>query len=60
MADSTKLRRKSAMIVAALENVRTLVTDDGASAEELEVFREAGINVIVASLAQNALRQQGA
>jgi DeoR family ulaG and ulaABCDEF operon transcriptional repressor len=60
MADSTKLRRKSAMIVAALENVRTLVTDDGASAEELDTFREAGIEVIVASMAQDALRKQGA
>ena len=48
------------MIVAALENVRTLVTDDGASAEELDAFREAGIEVIVASMAQDALRKQGA
>jgi DeoR family ulaG and ulaABCDEF operon transcriptional repressor len=60
MADSSKLRRKSAMIVAALENVRTLVTDDGASAEELESFRAAGIEVIVAGIAQDELRQQGA
>jgi DeoR family ulaG and ulaABCDEF operon transcriptional repressor len=60
MADSSKLRRKSAMIVAALENVRTLVTDDGASAEELETFRAAGIEVIIATCAQDGLRKQGA
>jgi DeoR family transcriptional regulator, ulaG and ulaABCDEF operon transcriptional repressor len=60
MADSSKLRRKSAMIVAALDNVRTLVTDDGAAAEALEAFRAVGIEVIVASTATNELRKQGA
>jgi DeoR family ulaG and ulaABCDEF operon transcriptional repressor len=60
MADSSKLRRKSAMIVAALENVRTLITDDGASVEELDAFRAIGIEVIVASLAQEELRRHGA
>jgi DeoR family ulaG and ulaABCDEF operon transcriptional repressor len=57
MADSSKLRRKSAMIVAALGNVRTLVTDEGASAEELDTIRAAGIEVIVASIAQDELRR---
>src|SRR5580658_3342059 len=60
MADSSKLRRKSAMIVAALENVRTVITDDGASAEELDPFRASGIEVIVASVAKDELRKQGA
>ena len=32
MADSSKLRRKSAMIVAGLERINTIVTDDGAQA----------------------------
>jgi DeoR family ulaG and ulaABCDEF operon transcriptional repressor len=58
MADSSKLRRKSSMIVAALKEISTLVTDEGASAEELEPFRAAGIEVIVASLAEDdQLRQ---
>ena len=30
MADSSKLRRKSAMIVAGLDRINTIVTDDGA------------------------------
>jgi DeoR family ulaG and ulaABCDEF operon transcriptional repressor len=59
MADSSKLRRKSAMIVAALDKVRTLVTDDGASAEELDTFRAAGVEVIVASIVPDELRKQG-
>jgi DeoR/GlpR family transcriptional regulator of sugar metabolism len=48
MADSSKLRRKSAMIVAGLDRIHTIVTDDGARQEELEDFRAAGIKVIVA------------
>jgi len=51
MADSSKLRRKSAMIVAGLDRINTLVTDDGARPEELEAFQSAGIKVIVAQVA---------
>jgi DeoR family transcriptional regulator, ulaG and ulaABCDEF operon transcriptional repressor len=50
MADSSKLRRKSAMIVAGLDRINTIVTDDGAKAEELEEFQAAGIKVIVAKV----------
>jgi len=50
MADSSKLRRKSAMIVAGLDRINTIVTDDGARPDELEDFRSAGINVIVAKV----------
>jgi DeoR/GlpR family transcriptional regulator of sugar metabolism len=50
MADSSKLRRKSAMIVAGLDRINTIVTDDGAKSEELEDFRSAGIKVIVAKV----------
>ena len=52
MADSSKLRRKSAMIVAGLDRINTIVTDDGAKAEELEDFRSAGIKVIVAKVTE--------
>jgi DeoR family ulaG and ulaABCDEF operon transcriptional repressor len=47
MADSRKLRNRSSMIVADLERISVLITDDGARAEELDVFRTAGIEVIV-------------
>jgi DeoR/GlpR family transcriptional regulator of sugar metabolism len=50
MADSSKLRRKSAMIVAGLDRINTIVTDDGAKPEELEEFQAAGIKVIVAKV----------
>jgi len=48
MADSRKLRNRSSMIVAGLERISVLITDDGAKPEELEVFRKANIEVIVA------------
>ena len=53
MADSSKLRQKSAMIDTGLERISTIITDDGAKPEELEVFKAAGIKVIVASVSQD-------
>ena len=50
MADSSKLRRKSSMIVVGLDRINTIVTDDSARPEELEDFRAAGIKVIVAQV----------
>jgi DeoR/GlpR family transcriptional regulator of sugar metabolism len=50
MADSTKLRRKSSMLVAALDKVTTLITDSRASPEEIETFKAEGVEVIVAEV----------
>ncbi len=50
MADSRKLRQRSSMIVAPLERISTLITDDGAKEDELKLFRAAGITVIVAEV----------
>jgi hypothetical protein len=36
------------MIVAGLERISTLITDDGARPVELDLFKAAGIHVIVA------------
>jgi DeoR/GlpR family transcriptional regulator of sugar metabolism len=38
------------MVVAGLDRINTIVTDDGAKPEELEDFRTAGIKVIVAKV----------
>ena len=46
LADSRKLRQRSSMIVAGLDRISTLVTDAGASEEDLEPLRSAGIRVI--------------
>jgi DeoR/GlpR family transcriptional regulator of sugar metabolism len=50
LADSTKLARRSSMVVAGLDQVSTLVTDDGAGEAELEVLRRAGVEIIVAEV----------
>ena len=51
LADSRKMRQRSSMIVAPLERISTLITDDGATEEELELFRAAGIKVMKANVA---------
>ena len=52
MADSRKLRQKSAMIVTGLDRISTIITDEGAREDELEVFRTAGIKVVVATVTE--------
>jgi DeoR family ulaG and ulaABCDEF operon transcriptional repressor len=60
MADSSKLRQKSAMIVTGLDRISTIVTDDGAQPEELEGFRSMGITVIVAQVSEEDMLQKTA
>jgi DeoR family ulaG and ulaABCDEF operon transcriptional repressor len=50
LADSRKLRQHSSMIVAGLDRISTLVTDDGATREELEVFAAANVHVVIAEV----------
>ena len=50
MADSHKFGQRSSMIVAPLNRISTLVTDSGATEDDLKVFRDAGINVVVAEV----------
>lgn len=52
MADSTKLRRKSSTIVAPLKGITTLITDNGANAEDLDIFKVAGVQVIIAQVSE--------
>ena len=60
MADSTKLKRKSSMIVTSLESITTLITDNGAEPEDLEIFKAAGLQVIIARVSQEDSLQQSA
>jgi DeoR family ulaG and ulaABCDEF operon transcriptional repressor len=50
LADSRKLRQRSPMVVAPMERISKLITDDGATDDELKLFRNAGIQVIVATV----------
>jgi DeoR family ulaG and ulaABCDEF operon transcriptional repressor len=58
MADSSKLQQRSSMIVASLEQISTLITDDGAHDETLAPFRDAGIEVIEAKVESEDEREQ--
>jgi DeoR family transcriptional regulator, ulaG and ulaABCDEF operon transcriptional repressor len=46
LADSRKLRQRSAMIVTDLSRLSTLITDWGATEEELKPLQNAGVRVI--------------
>jgi DeoR family ulaG and ulaABCDEF operon transcriptional repressor len=48
LADSRKLRQRSANIVADLKRISTFITDTEATEEELKPFRDAQIRVILA------------
>jgi DeoR family ulaG and ulaABCDEF operon transcriptional repressor len=47
LADSSKLRRQSSMVVTELSRLTVLVTDDGARSEELEPFAAANVKIVV-------------
>ena len=60
LADSRKLRRRSSIVIAGLERLTALVTDDGATESELEPFRTAGVKVIQAEIdAHDRLAEAG-
>jgi len=46
LADSSKLGKRSNYIFESVENVDTLITDSGASAEQIAPLEEAGIKII--------------
>jgi DeoR family ulaG and ulaABCDEF operon transcriptional repressor len=60
MADSRKLRQRSSIIVAPLERISTLVTDDGAAEEDLTALRAAGVQVVIAPVEAVDRRQRSA
>lgn len=52
MADSRKLRQRSSMILTGLDRVKTFITDSGATREELEILRRAGVDVVIAEVTE--------
>ncbi len=53
MADSSKLRQHSSMIVTSLDRISILVTDNGATRKELEVFANANVQVVLAEVTED-------
>jgi DeoR family transcriptional regulator of aga operon len=48
IADSSKLGGHAFARICPIERIETLVTDSGASAETLDAFRAAGVQVVCA------------
>jgi DeoR/GlpR family transcriptional regulator of sugar metabolism len=48
VADHTKLGKVSTVWVAPISSIHTVVTDSGACSEQLDLFRQAGVHVVVA------------
>ncbi|WGF88446.1 DeoR/GlpR family DNA-binding transcription regulator [Marinivivus vitaminiproducens] len=48
LADSRKLEQRSSMIVAPLERIAALITDDGADEAALQPLRAAGVEIVIA------------
>lgn len=51
MADSSKFRRRSSLILCPLERVTAIITDDGVPEEAARMIEEAGVRLIVAGAA---------
>ena len=49
MADRYKLRQRSSIVVAGLDKVSVLVTDEAARKEDLDWLRSAGVRVVQAA-----------
>lgn len=50
LADHRKFRQRSSIVFAALERVSVVVTDSGASKDDLEWLRSSGVRVVCAEL----------
>jgi DeoR family ulaG and ulaABCDEF operon transcriptional repressor len=50
LADASKLKIHSSMVVAPLERIDLVITDDGAQEKDLTRLRDAGVEVIVAEV----------
>jgi DeoR family transcriptional regulator, aga operon transcriptional repressor len=47
VADSSKLLRRSLSVIAKVEQIHTLITDQGASPESVEALRRRGVEVVL-------------
>ncbi|MCF6326155.1 MAG: DeoR/GlpR family DNA-binding transcription regulator [Devosiaceae bacterium] len=52
LADSAKFKSRSSLIVCALSQISTVITDPGISEEDCDMLKEAGVRVIVAEAQQ--------
>jgi DeoR family ulaG and ulaABCDEF operon transcriptional repressor len=48
MVDSSKFRKRSSLILCPLENVSTIITDDGVPEDAVRMVEDAGITLVIA------------
>jgi len=54
MVDSSKFRQRSSLILCPLEQVTTIITDDGISADTVRMIEDAGVSLIITSVSAEA------
>ena len=54
LADSTKFKKRSSLILCGLKRITTIITDSGIEDREAAMLEEAGVNLIVAEVQADA------
>lgn len=57
MVDSSKFNRRSSMILCPLENVSTIITDDGVSEEAVAMLENAGVKVLTVKPMASSIKE---
>lgn len=57
MVDSSKFHRRSSLILCSLAQVTTIITDDGVSEDTVRMIEDAGVTLIIASVAAQAEKE---
>ncbi|CCM79048.1 DeoR/GlpR family DNA-binding transcription regulator [Rhizobium mesoamericanum] len=54
MVDSSKFHRRSSLILCPLDRVSTIITDDGVPEDAVRMIEDAGVKLVIASVASQA------
>lgn len=55
LADSTKFRQRSSLILCKLERVHTIITDNGIAEEDRQMIADHGVNLVIADAMADTL-----
>jgi len=60
MVDSSKFKKRSSLILCPLENVTTIITDDGIAEDAIKMIEDAGVSLIIAGPSQAGEKEDSA
>jgi len=60
MVDSSKFQKRSSLILCPLENVTTIITDDGIAEDAIKMIEDAGVSLIIAGPSQAGEKEDSA